>query len=84
MVKRIKQLKNHEDINLHIKKRTFNIWLRAILFTPIIMYLIVSQWVSINSRNDFLIWWGFGAVMNSVIYTMGLLIGLAFIIEWDF
>jgi len=65
-----KNLKEHEDINLHIKKKPFYTILRGILALIAFIYLITSYIWSIKPEIiefGFYEWWVAGTVVNGFV-----------------
>ena len=83
-----KTVEKHEELNLHIKKRTVNIILRALIGIPIGAYLLVCNFIS--SKFDWACqtsscfeWWWIGNVTIMIIVAL-LIIGLTTVfIAWN-
>jgi len=76
----MKTLKQHEEINLHIKKETFRRILRGIFTIPFACYIITSYlfvvWYLVVDEFK---WWSFG-LMISVLILLTMLIFLEYLI----
>jgi len=65
-----KEIKEHEEINLHIRKTTFYVTLRSIFIIPLGIYFMASQWYGTNIKWncqgwDCIQWHDWGMLLNS-------------------
>ncbi len=75
-------IKQHEKINLHIKKRTFYCILFSLILSPIIGFIIWSQFIIMSyAPNDLsLLAWRFS--INSTIIILGSLVVIIILIYY--
>ncbi len=81
----VKNLVEHEEINLHIRKTIFYEILRSIIIIPLAIYLIASQWAGANIRWvcsgwDCIQWFDLGILLNSFVLSIIIIIVGIFLI----
>ncbi len=78
-----KTVEMHEDINLHIRKRTFFGILHFLWITPIMVYLLASIWYGYIKYipADSSSWFFIGLLMNLIIVSVGTILGAIWLFE---
>jgi len=79
-------IKDHENIYLHIKKSTFKRILNALWSIPFGIYLITSLWVGLENEIIFgstFRWYDFGAMMSSFIFSLAIIVLLVLLLAGD-
>lgn len=81
-----KTISEHEDINLHIKKKTLYCILRGIFAWSSFLYLYLGYWYSLSPKINelgFYSWWMFPSILNTIIILWVYAIIAVWITVWE-
>lgn len=78
-----KNLKQHEEINLHIRKSTFYAALRFIFAFPLAAYLIICTWMFPRvDYNSQMLWYDYGVAISMSLISIIYLVAFIKFIRW--